>query len=82
MTCYRKGGCGPYEGKSCTECPASKESYLNANRVQEAIKNIQDIPQIKPIDLYPIIPLYADKDGMWYLYTIWHIERTAKIMGV
>ena len=28
MTCYRKGGCGPYEMYSCNDCPASKESYL------------------------------------------------------
>ena len=29
MTCYRSGGCGPYENRSCSECPASKPSYLN-----------------------------------------------------
>lgn len=29
MTCYRKGGCGPYEMLSCGECPASKPEYLN-----------------------------------------------------
>lgn len=28
MPCYRDGGCGPYENRSCTECPASKASYL------------------------------------------------------
>ena len=28
MTCYRKGGCGPYEMRSCYECPASKPEYL------------------------------------------------------
>lgn len=28
MTCYRMGGCGPYEGRSCSECPASKITYL------------------------------------------------------
>lgn len=27
MQCYRDGGCGPYEGRSCTECPASKPDY-------------------------------------------------------
>lgn len=25
--CYRKGGCGPYEMRSCNECPASKPEY-------------------------------------------------------
>lgn len=27
MTCYRKGGCGPYEMLQCGECPASKPEY-------------------------------------------------------
>ena len=33
MSCYRKGGCGPYEMYSCSECPASKPEY--AQRVLE-----------------------------------------------
>ena len=28
MTCYRNGGCGPYEMLPCGECPASKPEYL------------------------------------------------------
>lgn len=28
MSCYRRGGCGPYENRSCYECPASKPEYL------------------------------------------------------
>ena len=52
------------------------------NRIEQAFKNIQDIPQIKSLDLNFIVPLYTDKDGMWYLYTIWHIEQAIKIMGV
>ena len=43
---------------------------------------IYDIPKVIAESPFPIIPLIADKDGMWYLYTIWHIERAAKIMGV
>lgn len=27
MQCYRDGGCGPYEGLSCTECKAGKPDY-------------------------------------------------------
>lgn len=27
MSCYRPGGCGPYEYLSCYECPASKPEY-------------------------------------------------------
>ena len=28
ITCYRDGGCGPYEMYSCYECPASKSDYV------------------------------------------------------
>ena len=48
------------------------------NRIEQSFKNIQDILQIKPVDPYPIIPLYADKDGLWYFYTIWHLEQLTK----
>ena len=34
MTCYRKGGCGPYEMRSCNECPASKPEYAQRNQAQ------------------------------------------------
>lgn len=36
MSCYRAGGCGPYEQLSCSECPASKPEY--ANRHSDATK--------------------------------------------
>lgn len=28
MPCYKSGGCGAYEMRSCSECPASKPEYL------------------------------------------------------
>lgn len=28
MACYKKGGCGVYENRSCSECPASNPAYL------------------------------------------------------
>ena len=28
VSCYRNGGCGPYEMYSCSECPASKSDYV------------------------------------------------------
>lgn len=40
MQCYRSGGCGPYEMRSCGECPASKESYLR--RREKSINRIED----------------------------------------
>lgn len=38
MQCYRRGGCGPYEMLSCSECPASKQEYVRKNSAA------QDIP--------------------------------------
>lgn len=32
MTCYRNGGCGPYEMYSCNERPASKPEYLRTRK--------------------------------------------------
>jgi len=32
VSCYKSGGCGPYEMYSCNNCPASKPSYLDNNR--------------------------------------------------
>lgn len=37
MACYRKGGCGPYEAYSCSECPASKSEYANKYINQKAV---------------------------------------------
>lgn len=31
MSCYRNGGCGAYENRSCGECPASKPEYAKRN---------------------------------------------------
>jgi hypothetical protein len=40
MACYRKGGCGPYEMYSCSECPASKPEYaMNGEKVYVAMLN-------------------------------------------
>ena len=50
-----------------------------SSRILKAKENIKDIPQIKPVDPYPPLVLYADKDGLWYFYTIWHLEQLTKI---
>lgn len=51
------------------------------NRIEQAIKNTREIPHIYAIDGYPLIPFYSDKDGMWYLYTLYHLEQIANLMG-
>ena len=43
MVCYRTGGCGAYEMYPCSECPASKPSYLERGRKRTneyAIRNL------------------------------------------
>lgn len=43
MVCYKTGGCGAYEMYACSECPASKPSYLNKNKKntnEYAIRNL------------------------------------------
>ena len=32
MPCYKSGGCGAYEMRSCRECPASKPDYLERGK--------------------------------------------------
>ena len=47
MACYRKGGCGPYEMRSCTDCPASKPEY--ANKYNEAVAAPKQIEVVCPV---------------------------------
>lgn len=42
MKCYKSGGCGVYENRSCSECPASKPSYL-----ENGISNTELISQLR-----------------------------------
>ena len=39
MTCYRNGGCGPYEMYSCAECPASKKEYVETKAYQRGLND-------------------------------------------
>lgn len=53
MTCYRSGGCGPYEMYSCAECPARKHEYILKNTPQKQIQDskkisVHTLPQLKP----------------------------------
>ena len=40
MKCYRDGGCGIYEGYSCSECPASKPEYANKKFANDSAEKI------------------------------------------
>ena len=51
MNCYKTGGCGVYENRSCYECPASKPEYLDRNKIRR--------DKLPPIDMV----LIEDEDG-------------------
>lgn len=40
MKCYRSVGCGPYENRSCSECPASKPEYVSRNQKNQSAESI------------------------------------------
>lgn len=48
MICYRNGGCGPYENRSCGECPASKPEYVKRYKLESSGKSIVDL--LPPLD--------------------------------
>ena len=71
MTCYRSGGCGPYENRSCSECPASKPEYLDkvntiTNDIIEFVPQSIEAPCLicgedVPIDFPERWPVVCDK---------------------
>lgn len=64
MSCYRNGGCGPYEGLSCTECPASHPEYLGRGKQpsREYIRKDKVIALIHK-HLPPVV--YSSHDPQW-----------------
>ena len=62
MACYRNGGCGPYENRSCNECPASKPEYLNRDKAAVSSGNI---PVKEPIK----IKAFLNEDGVMCVLT-------------
>lgn len=45
MACYRNDGCVPYEGRPCSECPASKPEYALRYQKQPASPAVNTEPQ-------------------------------------
>lgn len=43
MPCYKSGGCGAYEMRSCRECPASKPDYLERGKKNMIKPRICDV---------------------------------------
>lgn len=71
ITCYRKGGCGPYEMRSCNECPASKPSYLQKNKEEEKMKTKFNIGEEIDLKIKGIIRrIEIDKNGICYTISV------------
>ena len=49
MQCYRDGGCGPYEGRACNECPASKPDYKQRHKTKTDKHKIKTVPGHEPL---------------------------------
>lgn len=59
MTCYRDGGCGPYEMLSCGECPASKPEYLERYEVSVAKPKESNFAKIQAMDRFGLADFLA-----------------------
>lgn len=57
ITCYRNGGCGPYEMYSCYECPASKSDYV---QVKTAPKPTTHFDWIKSLSVEKLANVLTD----------------------
>ncbi len=55
MACYRYGGCGPYEMRLCSECPASKPEYVE----RELRKVFETFPSGVKVNLEEVVDLEA-----------------------
>ena len=75
MACYRSGGCGPYENRSCNECPASRPEYAKLREERERARIINDEVQkakdklmvecAKPMN----IKIFIDDNGVMCVMT-------------
>ena len=46
MACYRDGGCGPYEMRSCNDCPASRPEYAKRRPAADAAAERDMMPDV------------------------------------
>ena len=57
IPCYRNGGCGPYEMRSCYECPASKSDYLQRDVKQKPLTNYDLLIRLSPEELAKLLAI-------------------------
>jgi len=48
MKCYREGGCGPYENRPCSQCPASRPEYAERGKLLDIASNQQVTNPLRP----------------------------------
>ena len=59
IKCYRTGGCGPYENRSCSECPASKPIYKCKNCKYYSVCQSDILAGFTIVcDNYPVLLVY------------------------
>lgn len=60
MTCYREGGCGPYEMLPCQECPASKPEYLEHYEVSVTKPKESNFVKIQAMDRFGLAEFLSE----------------------
>lgn len=80
MQCYRDGGCGPYEGRACNECPASKPDYKQRHKTKTDKPTSEKKPHIcQRLGIDPGQPFllhgYPNKDYPPLVWTDGQIRR-------
>ena len=72
MACYREGGCGPYENRSCSECPAGKPEYKECTidvACNEVLAEIRKAGMEEAWDIAKRIAM-PEKDGGLKIYEL------------
>jgi hypothetical protein len=77
MECYRNGGCGPYEQRSCSECPASKPEYLTRNTKSSIGFNIKEFMGVVEAINKPSVIIYGSSSTIDFLKEHW-VEKAVK----
>lgn len=80
MQCYRDGGCGPYEGRACNECPASNPDYKQRHKTKTDKPTSEKKPHIcQRLGIDPGQPFllhgYPNKDYPPLVWTDGQIRR-------
>lgn len=83
MTCYRSGGCGQYEMRSCSECPASKPEYLIKNTKSNMEFNIKELEElvekVRCATQLPVIHLFCPPGLVNDFKEYWSKDKSMKV---